>query len=297
MGRIVFALFLLIAFGETGAVGATPQLNIDGFSECLSSAHPAGPLPALGELAAKYEFNSSDGLLIYLAIYPGKYVPFYSEALQKPGLKRWSGDWESREESLAETLLSLAGRGTIYPQDLFRSAVPLCDGDLFCTALTTQNVLRTMGRHPQAIYHDRLTGEDEDRNPAWFKDKKEKWLLDLPKIQSALICSSPAVRGIAGASGTISSGCSRLEFTKRRWGKSEIVRFRGVVESASEPRISRRAGRARESPAGSGQCPCRARLPPMGPQRGKCRLPDSGSLCAASATRQSVIFCGNRKPF
>ena len=91
----IFRRIVSIWFGDR-ATGATPQLNIEGFSQCLSAAHPAGPLSGLGEYAKRYEFGSGDGLLIYLAIYPGKYIPFFSESLQKPGLERWSGKWESK---------------------------------------------------------------------------------------------------------------------------------------------------------------------------------------------------------
>ena len=60
-----------------------------------------------------------------------------------------------KQEKLAETLRSMANQeAQLYPQELFQAALKNCDADLFCTALTTQNVLRTMGRHPQAIYHD-----------------------------------------------------------------------------------------------------------------------------------------------
>ena len=192
MSRRFFAelgvLVVLISVGFGTLASAAPiQLNIEGFSQCLSAVYPAGPVSALREFAERYEFRPGDGLLIYLAIYPGKYIPFFSESLQKPGLKRWSGNWETKEEALAERLRSLAEQGPVFPQDLFQSAVSECRGDLFCSALTAQNVLRTMGRHSQAIYHDWRGGKEEDRNPAWFRGKQGQWLQNLPRIQGALI--------------------------------------------------------------------------------------------------------------
>ena len=99
MTRAFLAGLLVFGLG-TGATGAIPQLNIEGFSQCLSEAHPAGPLSGLGEYAKRYEFGSGDGLLIYLAIYPGKYIPFFSESLQKPGLERWVETGNARKRSL-----------------------------------------------------------------------------------------------------------------------------------------------------------------------------------------------------
>jgi hypothetical protein len=65
---------------------------------------------------------------------------------------------------------------------VYREALKLCEPhDVFCGALIAHNVLRTLGRHRQAISHS------SDRNPGWFKERREFWLGHLPKLERTMV--------------------------------------------------------------------------------------------------------------
>jgi hypothetical protein len=62
---------------------------------------------------------------------------------------------------------------------------------VFCAALISHNVLRTLGRHAQATYQDPRTGETHDLNPAWFRSDQPLWEAQLPALQSLLVNIRP----------------------------------------------------------------------------------------------------------
>lgn len=189
MKNLLWGLAISLCLGASAlaadAVDNIPaQLNSAGFSACLTQAHAAS-VKEVTPLVQKYGFSGGDGLLIYLALYPGKYVPLISDTVQKPGLKRWSGNWEKMEAELADRLAS--GNGDLYPGPFFAESLKVCNDDPFCAALLAHNVLRTLGRNDQAIFHDPHTGAVEDRNPTWFRDARAHWQEDAAKIQTRLI--------------------------------------------------------------------------------------------------------------
>jgi hypothetical protein len=188
-------LILLGAQSALAAPAAAPadtvpaQLNVGGFAYCLAQEAPRFDLDAERE---SFRFNELDLLLLYLSVYPGKRIPGLAERLQDPAHARWTVAFETRERRLAEKLRArLASQATIAPSRFFRDALDSCDGSPFCAALISHNVLRTLGRHEQAIFRDRASGQERDLNPEWFKAERELWLIQIPMLQKILMSLRP----------------------------------------------------------------------------------------------------------
>ncbi len=155
---------------------AAPQLNAGGFAQCLAQANPEFDLDGL---QSRYRFHDADLLLPYLAVYSAVRLPGLVGLAQRLAQRRWSTAWNSRENALALTLLQ---DGVQTPETLFKDAARICGGgDIFCAALISHNVLRTLGRHAQAVT------AKHDYNPTWFKSDQSFWLAQIPLIQKALI--------------------------------------------------------------------------------------------------------------
>jgi hypothetical protein len=177
--KTLLAIFLLLS--GISAIAATPQLNVRGFADCLKEKQSSVDLDFT---RATYSPGDFDWMLPYLAFYPAHW-PFLIEGERDRALKRWSGDFSGQEASLATALADLADRGTaVYPGDAFGIALGFCrqdPADLFCASLVLHNVLRTFGRHDQAV------DGNEDLNPAWFQSEHADWARRLPRIQARLI--------------------------------------------------------------------------------------------------------------
>lgn len=165
---------------------APPQLNVPGFAYCLAQEEPRVDLDAE---AKAYGFSSSDLLVIYLSLYPGKRLPGPLARLQDKAHSRWARAFETREAALAEWLRTQTD--SLSPSRFFREALQACDGSAFCAALISHNVLRTLGRHEQALYHDALTGAAHDLNPEWFTSSQELWSIQIPLLQKQLLSLRP----------------------------------------------------------------------------------------------------------
>jgi hypothetical protein len=114
-----------------------------------------------------HNMSAADGLLLYLSLYAGQRFPVVN-GTQQVAFERWSvalGDTEAAVvEILAPTVQEIAN--SFSPRDLFRAAAGACDadaseawagqGDVFCAALVSHNVIRALGRRP--TYIDQTTG-------------------------------------------------------------------------------------------------------------------------------------------
>ena len=128
-----------------------------------------------------------DTLLPYLAFYPGQRFPLVNDLVQKKGFELWATRYDGQSALLANSLASLTGT-QIVPAQVFDLALKACgEDDIFCAAISAHNVLRTLGRYPQAISRNKITGEIHDYNPDWFKAHRDYWLGEIPLIQKALI--------------------------------------------------------------------------------------------------------------
>ncbi|MGZ3699765.1 MAG: hypothetical protein ACXWP5_16725, partial [Bdellovibrionota bacterium] len=73
----------------------------------------------------------------------------------------------------------------VRPSQLFGEAFSIC-GDVFCAALISHTVLRTLGRSETGFYTDPLTGEVHDENPKWVRDRPDFWKTAAAEIQGSL---------------------------------------------------------------------------------------------------------------
>jgi hypothetical protein len=165
----------LLLLATLTATAAEPQLNIDGFAQCLSQKQA----PVRFEpIQSRYQFSNTDFILPYLAVYAGNRMPLIRRAQEKAH-KRWAESWETLESELVRRLAPL---GVLTPDRLYAEALTLCSADdVFCAVLTTHNVLRTLGRHTTAIEKN-----GRDNNPVWFKSERDHWLGEIPKLQENL---------------------------------------------------------------------------------------------------------------
>ena len=187
------ALLALLSIAPTAALSAPaplteapPQLNLAGFAYCLSKEAPQVDLLLEREI---YGFSSVDLFLLYLSVYPGRRIPGLGLLLQDPAHLRWARAFEPQEAKLAQELRDLIGapEASLTPNRFFRMALDACGGRIFCASLTSHNVLRTLGRHAQAIYRDPRTGALRDINPEWFNQDREVWLIQIPFLQRLLM--------------------------------------------------------------------------------------------------------------
>ena len=171
---------LTLIFLSASAFAAAPELNVSGFASCLAQVEPSFSADVTRE---KYSIDKSsmETLLPYLAFYPGQRFPIANGLVQKKGFELWSTRFDPESAVLAGSLVALVGT-PIVPAQVFALALKACGGDdVFCAAISAHNVLRTLGRYPQAI------AKDYDYNPDWFKDRRDYWLGEIPLIRSSLI--------------------------------------------------------------------------------------------------------------
>jgi hypothetical protein len=166
--------FAFIVFSLVSAQ-ASSELNTQGFASCLSSESSHVDLSAL---RSQYHFGDFDLLLFYLAAYPGEKLPGVPVSLQTRANQAWGVNFETQGAQLAADFLASPPR---TPQDAFRMGLSACEGNVFCSALTVQNVLRTFGRYQQSI-----VGSSDD-NPDWFKNNRARWIAAIPSVQSSMI--------------------------------------------------------------------------------------------------------------
>src|SRR5262249_22299000 len=121
------------------ALGAIAELNIDGFAGCLGQTLAK---PDLENLRQKYGFGFGDGLLSYLAVYPGRRLPGESSFKQENSFQKWSENFDQQAETLAMKLVQAStSNEPLYPVDILSAARAICSDD-FCEALLSHNVLR-----------------------------------------------------------------------------------------------------------------------------------------------------------
>jgi hypothetical protein len=175
--------FFICAFGLLAApsVRASADLNVQAFAHCLALVSPSVDLPAI---QSRYHFNDFDLLVFYLAAYPGEKIPGLPVSVQNQANQNWEVRFESQDGKLAQALVISPPR---TPEDAFKAATSICSGDVFCAALTTQNVLRTFGRYQNSIVTNSKTGAVADYNPAWFKNNREQWVQRIPELQASMI--------------------------------------------------------------------------------------------------------------
>ena len=172
------ALLLLLVLAPTPARPDAPvQLNIVGFAHCLAEKAPSVDLAGV---KAKYRPDHFDFLLPYLAFYPSKW-PALIKNFRAQALRRWSGDLGAAEEKVAYELFD-ASTTALTPNRLYESALKACgSADALCALLLSHNVLRTFGRHDQAI------DGNQDLNPEWFKRAPADWIERSKRIAGSLI--------------------------------------------------------------------------------------------------------------
>jgi hypothetical protein len=164
-----FAFLLFATFASAA------ELNVEGFASCLGSESASINLSAL---QSQYHFNDLDLLIFYLAAYPGEELPLVPGFIQTRAEAQWGAPFESQGSALASQFLRMPPH---TPQDAFRAGLSVCSGDVFCAALTVQNVFRTLGRYQQSIV------ANVDYNPDWFKSNRDQWIAFVPVIQSSMI--------------------------------------------------------------------------------------------------------------
>jgi hypothetical protein len=167
---------------QEALLDSTPaQLNVAGFANCLADQETGFDFDSLRD---RYNFNMFDLLLPYLAIYPGTHLGPLTP-MQRESEAHWQTPWDGQDAQLAQ---AIAAALPTTPAEAFQLAIKGCDSkDVFCAALSLQNVYKTFGRHDQAISQDPKTGEKTDYNPDWYKNQSAQWLAQLPTIQAAMI--------------------------------------------------------------------------------------------------------------
>jgi hypothetical protein len=185
---IPLALFPQIAQSKP-LLSSGPQLNREGFAHCLGES---GPEFDLSEISRSHQLSDQDLLILHLAVYPGVRWPGVSQWLQDPARKRWTQRFEAQEEELAQQLLChaliAAPQEPLTPSSVFARGLAICGpSDVFCAALISHNVLRTLGRHEEAVFRNPRSGNVVDYNPRWFKRAREFWIQQAPQIQGSLI--------------------------------------------------------------------------------------------------------------
>lgn len=162
---------------------ALPQLNQSGFAHCLGEVVPR---LRLEDEKARYDLGTTDLLLLYLSVYPGKRFPAPLSLLQDRAHDRWARAFESRERELAERFWARHGMEApegLSPARFFGDALVACDGSPLCAAVISHNVTRTLGRHAQAAQF----------NPEWFVTDRRGWLERIPTLQRSLMSLRPAI--------------------------------------------------------------------------------------------------------
>lgn len=188
-----FLIVGLISFNAWAGAFVPYQLHPRRFAACLKETIPSADVASTRAIGKSHGFGNLDLLLIHLAVYPGVQIPAVSLLLQSKA-KLWWTDWYNlRERTLAESIVDFGAHSrTLFPRDLFADALKSCGkGDFFCASLIAHNVLRTLGRYPQGIYRNPLTGKSTDYNPAWFKAERDKWIASNPATQTSLIPLRP----------------------------------------------------------------------------------------------------------
>ena len=83
-----------------------PQLNRSAFASCLARRGGGGgpePAPDLQSLRRHYNFSLTDGLLVYLSIYPSKRIDgWFNDSVQQPAFNKWSAAFDG-STALAST--------------------------------------------------------------------------------------------------------------------------------------------------------------------------------------------------
>jgi hypothetical protein len=208
----LFVISFSASLGQVDAIAAQaaeatvpPQLNVPGFASCLREPM-GGRIPDFRALSVAHGLGATDGLLLYLSVYPGvRPAGRAGWLVQQAAHRIWQTALESAEERLLSLLLDAADQaefhgdsgGVLTPGVLFDFALDACrvagprstvlSGDPLCAAVISHNVLRTLGRHHRAVGIDPWSGKSVDLNPGWFGRDRTRWLFDIPRIQVALI--------------------------------------------------------------------------------------------------------------
>ncbi|MBY0371377.1 hypothetical protein K2X33_11865 [bacterium] len=165
------------------------QLHPRRFAACLKAAAPGASLKSVRPYEKQHKLTDNDLLLMHLAFYPGVEIPGLGWVMHSKARLWWSGWWEKQEHALALGFQAHANqRRTLFPSGFFAAAVKTCgQGNYFCAALISHNVLRTLGRHPHGIHTAILSGQKTDNNPKWFQKDRAKWLAGLDSQKESLI--------------------------------------------------------------------------------------------------------------
>ena len=152
-----------------------PQLNATAFAACLVlgggvSPHPT---PDLAAIKSSYSLSATDGLLVYMAVYPGQREPFLNASVQQPAWQKFAPPYWSHEAKLAHWMNTTA---SITPGAAFGVALESCELEhsnvtaQFCAAMTLHNTLRALGR--SSGYVDK---HGVDYLPDWYKADLAGW--------------------------------------------------------------------------------------------------------------------------
>lgn len=163
------------------------ELNIRGFASCLAGVENDFDLDLI---ALRNGLGHGDLVLTYLSVYAGNSYPRPIQYFRDRAHARWAEAMEEQEAQLAQKLATVDERSILTPADMFREALGICGmKDIFCAALISHNVLRTIGRNQTAILRGR------DLNPRWFKSNREFWINQSPRLAHAMISLRSAPGG------------------------------------------------------------------------------------------------------
>lgn len=179
-----FIVWMSLMCGATMASQTVPpQLNETTFERCIRyNCHGCG---GIAGLLGRYNLTLDDGLLLYLSVYPGVRIPFMNRA-QTIGFNRWCKAFWPLEQALAAKLVEVAtnGTGAITPATIVAGALSAGCRDFFCVGLVSHNVIRTLGRWPEAIEK----GGGHNWNPPWFTSQQTTWTTKwIPAINASFV--------------------------------------------------------------------------------------------------------------
>lgn len=173
---LALAAAAALAAASASPAPTPPQLNTTSFARCLQGGHPRF---SLAESVGEDGLNSTDALLVWLAVYAGERFPILNSTLQEPAYRRWGPPFDSAALNMAQQLVKLAGESpvsSVTPAQTFSAALDACsaelsrENDVFCAALVSHNVFRLLGRYKTYVDKNGV-----DYAPAWFRQDQAAW--------------------------------------------------------------------------------------------------------------------------
>ena len=128
-----------------------------------------------------YNFSIVDGLLTYLALYPGERLPgVINTTIQQPAFERWSTAFDSQSFELASWMRDANASTAFTPGLIYGKSRTLCM-DAFCAALVMHNTFRVLGRHATYVSHG------TNYLPLWWQRDVAGWEAASTRLQTRMM--------------------------------------------------------------------------------------------------------------